>query len=105
MYHKPTSDELSIFDYCDIMYHKPTSDELSIFDYCDIMYHKPTNDELSIFDYEYNICPNKRFNDMIESVQYNAGLAVTGCKRGTLRHSHKIPAIVWKLLIIAIYVV
>ena len=29
--------------------------------------------------------PNKRFNDMIESVQYNAALAITGCIRGTSR--------------------
>ena len=55
------------------------------FDYCDIIYHKSTSDELSIFDYEYNIGPNKRSNDMIESVQHNAALAITGYIRGTCR--------------------
>ena len=56
-------------------------------DYCDIIYHKPTSDELSILDYDINssINPNKTFNDMIESVQYNAALAITGCIRGTSR--------------------
>ena len=54
-------------------------------DYCDIIHHKPTSDELSIFDYEYNTCPNKRFNDMIESIQYNAALAITDCLQGTSR--------------------
>ena len=54
-------------------------------DYCDIIYHKPTSDELSILDYEYNTCHNKRFNDMIESIQYNAALVITGCIRGTSR--------------------
>ena len=44
--------------------------------YCDIIYHIPTSDELSILDYEYNTCPNKRFNDMIESIQYNAALVI-----------------------------
>ena len=49
-------------------------------DYCDI-YHKPTSDELSIVDYEYNTCPNNPFNDMIETIQYNAAFSITGCIR------------------------
>ena len=56
-------------------------------DYCDIIYHKHTNDELSILDYESDssIGPNKRFNNMIESVQYNAALAIADCIRDTSR--------------------
>ena len=56
-------------------------------DYCDIIYHKSSNDELSTFEYEANtpINANINFNSRIESVQYNAALAITGCIRGTSR--------------------
>ena len=54
-------------------------------DYCDIIYHKPCNDDISMQNSSQgNICqPNKLFTDKIESVQYNAALAITGCIRGT----------------------
>ena len=56
-------------------------------DYCDIIYHKPSSDELSILDYDFNssVNPNKSFNDIIESIQYNAAFAITGCIQGTSR--------------------
>ena len=53
--------------------------------YCDIIYHKPCNDDISMQNSSQgNICqPNKLFTDKIESVHYNAALAITGCIRGT----------------------
>ena len=53
-------------------------------DYCDIIYHRPCNDSLSKNTYCQEIQnPNLLFNNKIESVQYNAALAITGCIRGT----------------------
>ena len=54
-------------------------------DYCDIIYHRPINDSL-INEYRVgqNISNiNVLFNTKLESVQYNAALAITGCIRGT----------------------
>ena len=53
--------------------------------YCDIIYHKPCNDNISMQNSSQgNFCqPNKLFTDKIESVQYNAALAITGCIGGT----------------------
>ena len=50
-------------------------------DYCDIIYHKPCNNDISMQNSSQgNICqPNYLFADKIESVQYNAALAITGC--------------------------
>ena len=53
-------------------------------DYCDIIYHRPCLDSLfqnNVSPISYN--PNMLFTDKIESVQYNAALAITGCIRGT----------------------
>ena len=54
-------------------------------DYCDIIYHKPCCDDIAMqnlfcLDAQH---PNVLFTDKIESVQYNAALAITGCIRGT----------------------
>ena len=53
-------------------------------DYCDIIYHKPCSDDIAIRG-TFNCSSNQNllFNDKIESVQYNAALAITGCIRGT----------------------
>ena len=54
-------------------------------DYCDMIYPKPCNDDISMQNSSQgNICqPNKLFTDKIESVQYNAALAITGHILGT----------------------
>ena len=59
-------------------------------DYCDVIYHKPMYDDF--YSKYYNeraksdpINTNYQFNNKIESVQYNAALAITGCVRGTSR--------------------
>ena len=59
-------------------------------DYCDVIYHKPMYD-----DFYSKYCSeraksdpsntNYDFSRKIESVQYNAALAITGCIRGTNR--------------------
>ena len=58
-------------------------------DYCDIIYHKPCNDDISTQNASQgNICqPNKLSTDKIESVQYNATLAITGCISGTSKEN------------------
>ena len=56
-------------------------------DYCDIIYHRPCCDDIMMQNtsYQYIQHPNVLFTDKIESVQYNAALAITGCVRGTSR--------------------
>ena len=59
-------------------------------DYCDVIYHKPTYDDFysTYYSERSNTDPintNFRFNNKIESIQYNAALAITGCIRGTSR--------------------
>ncbi len=52
-------------------------------DYCDVIYHKPTDNYSRYVD---NISiSNMHFVSKIESVQYNAALAISGCIRGTSR--------------------
>ena len=58
--------------------------------YCDIIYHKPTYDDFYSKYYSERaksdpINTNHVFTRKIESVQYNASLAITGCFRGTSR--------------------
>ena len=53
-------------------------------DYCDIIYHRPCRDSLlqnKALPISYN--PNMLFTEKIESVQFNAALAITGCIRGS----------------------
>ena len=53
-------------------------------DYCDIIYHRSCRDSLlqnKALAISHN--PNMLFTEKIESVQYNAALAITGCIRGT----------------------
>ena len=59
-------------------------------DYCDLIYHKPTYDDFYSNYYSERaksdpINTNYEFTNKIESVKYNAALAVTGCVRGTSR--------------------
>ena len=59
-------------------------------DYCDVIYHKPTYDDFCSNYYSERaksdpINTNYEFTNKIESVQYNAALAITGCSRGTSR--------------------
>ena len=59
-------------------------------DYCDVIYHKPTYDDFYSNYYSERaksnpINTNYEFTNKIESVQYNAALAITGCVRGTSR--------------------
>ena len=59
-------------------------------DYCDIIYHKPTCDDFYSNYYSERaksdpINTNYEFTNKIESVQYNAALAITGCVWGTSR--------------------
>ena len=59
-------------------------------DYCDVIYHKPTYDDFYSLYYSERsksdpINTNLQFTNKIESVQYNAALAITGCIRGTSR--------------------
>ena len=58
-------------------------------DYCDVIYHKPTYDDFYSNYYSERaksdpINTNYEFTNKIESVQYNAALAITGCVRGAL---------------------
>ena len=59
-------------DYCDVIYHKPSYDDF----YCACYSERAKTDPVNI---------NAQFNDKIETVQYNAALAITGCVRGTSR--------------------
>ena len=57
-------------------------------DYCDVIYHKPTYDDFSGDQYGERsindpLHTNLQFTNKIESVQYHAALAITGCIRGT----------------------
>ena len=54
-------------------------------DYCDIIYHKPCSEDIAMQNLPCVNAqhPNVLFTDKIESVQYNAALAITGCIRGT----------------------
>ena len=54
-------------------------------EYCDIIYHKPCADDIMIQNAPQNNVsqPNLIFTNKLESVQYNAALAITGCIRGT----------------------
>ena len=59
-------------------------------DYCDVIYHKPTYDDFYRQYYSERATSdpentNYEFTSKIESVQYNAALAITGCVRGTSR--------------------
>ena len=61
-------------------------------DYCDVIYHKPTYDDFYSKYYSERaksdpVNTNHDFTNKIESVQYNAALAITitGCVRGTSR--------------------
>ena len=59
-------------------------------DYCDVLYHKPTYDDFYSNYYSERaksdpINTNYEFTNKIDSVQYNAALAITGCVRGTSR--------------------
>ena len=59
-------------------------------DYCDVIYHKPTYDDFYRSCYSERsqtdpINTNSQFTCKIESVQYNACLAISGCVRGTSR--------------------
>ena len=58
--------------------------------YRDVIYHKPTYDDSYSNYYSERaksdpINTNYEFTNKIESVQYNAALAITGCVRGTSR--------------------
>ena len=59
-------------DYCDVIYHKPMYDDF----YCQYYSERAISDPINT---------NYLFNNKIESVQYNASLAITGCVRGTNR--------------------
>ena len=52
----------------------------SHFDYCDIIYHVPPVDNPCSQEYTQNLLMNR-----LESMQYNAALAITGAWRGTSR--------------------
>ena len=54
-------------------------------DYCDIIYHRPCSDDIMMQNMSFNYTQhyNALFTEKIESVQYNAALAITGCIRGT----------------------
>ena len=52
----------------------------SHFDYCDIIYHVPPVDNPYSQEYTQNLLMNR-----LESMQYNAALAITGAWRGTSR--------------------
>ena len=57
-------------------------------DYCDVIYHKPTYDDFYSVYYSERaksdpVNTNYQFTNKIESIQYNAALAITGCIRGT----------------------
>ena len=57
-------------------------------DYCDVIYHKPTYDDFySAYSSERArsdpVNTNYQFTNKIESIQYNAALAITGCIRST----------------------
>ena len=59
-------------------------------DYCDIIYHKPIYDDFYIQHYSDRaksdpVFINHELTNKIESVQYNAALAITGCVRGMSR--------------------
>ena len=59
-------------------------------DYCDVIYHKPTYDDFYSKYYSERaksdpVNTSHVFTNKIESVQYNAALAITGCVRGTSR--------------------
>ena len=59
-------------------------------DYFDVIYHKPTYDDFYSNYYSERaksdpINTNYEFTNKIESVQYNAALAIIGCVRGTSR--------------------
>ena len=59
-------------------------------DYCDVIYHKPTYDDFYSNYYSERaksdpINTNYELTNKIESVQYNAALAIIGCVRGTSR--------------------
>ena len=59
-------------------------------DYCDVIYHKPTYDDFYSEYYSERskndpVHTNSQFTNKIESVQYNAALAITGCIHGTSR--------------------
>ena len=59
-------------EYCDVIYHKPTYDDF----YCNYYSERAKTDPINT---------NYAFTNKIESVQYNAALAITGCVRGTSR--------------------
>ena len=59
-------------DYWDIIYHKPTYDDF----YSNYYSERAKSDPVNI---------NYEFTRKIESAQYNAALAITGCVRGTSR--------------------
>ena len=59
-------------DYCDVIYHRPTFDDF----YSQYYSERSKNDPVNT---------NFDFTNKIESVQYNAALAITGCVRGTSR--------------------
>ena len=59
-------------DYCDVIYHKPMYDDFYSKYYSERAKHDPSN-------------TNYDFSRKIESVQYNAALAITGYIRGTNR--------------------
>ena len=52
-------------------------------DYCDVIYHRPCRDSLAQDSFKMIQNPNLTFTEKVESVQYNAALAITGCIRGT----------------------
>ena len=61
-------------------------------DYCDVIYHKPMYDDFSSKNYSERgksdpVHTNFAFTNKLESVQYNAALAITGCIRGTNRET------------------
>ena len=59
-------------DYCDVIYHKPTYDAFYSKYYCERAKSDPVN-------------TNHEFTYKIESIQYNAALAITTFVRGTSR--------------------
>ena len=59
-------------DYCDVIYHKPM-----YADFYNKYYSERAKSDPSNTNYD--------FSRKIESVQYNAALAITGCIRGTNR--------------------
>ena len=59
-------------DYCDVIYHKPTYDDFFSKYYCERAKSDPVN-------------ANHEFTYKIESIQYNAALAITACVGGTSR--------------------